>query len=118
RRAAAGCRPGRLAGPGSGPHPARALRRGAGGPGAGPAREPGRHPGAGGGAAPAGPAALEVGAWASYFGRDFAQAAQFAEDGALAADDAATRARCLAAGGRTHPAAGDPAPGERVTRVA
>jgi len=58
-------------------------------------------------AAPAGPAALEVGAWASYFGRDFAQAAQFAEDGALAADDAAIRARCLAAGGRTHHAAGD-----------
>ena len=58
-------------------------------------------------AAPAGPAALEVGAWASYFGRDFAQAAQFAADGALAADDAATRARCLAAGGRTHHAAGD-----------
>ena len=39
--------------------------------------------------APAGgAAALEVGAWASYFGRDFAQAAQFAEDGALAAEDA------------------------------
>ncbi|HET9079977.1 MAG TPA: BTAD domain-containing putative transcriptional regulator [Trebonia sp.] len=61
---------------------------------------------------PAGPAALEVGAWASYFGRDFAQAAQFAEDGALAADDAATRARCLAAGGRTHHAAGDLAQAE------
>jgi len=57
-------------------------------------------------AAPAGPAALEAGAWASYFGRDFAQAAQFAEDGALAAEDAATRARCLAIGGRTHHAAG------------
>ena len=57
--------------------------------------------------AEAGPAALEVGAWAAYFGRDFAQAAQFAEDGALAADDPATRARCLAAGGRTHHAAGD-----------
>jgi DNA-binding SARP family transcriptional activator len=63
-------------------------------------------------AAPAGPAALEVGAWASYFGRDFAQAAQFAEDGALAAGDAATRARCLAAGGRTHHAAGDLAQAE------
>jgi DNA-binding SARP family transcriptional activator/tetratricopeptide (TPR) repeat protein len=63
-------------------------------------------------AAPVGPAALEVGAWASYFGRDFAQAAQFAEDGALAADDAATRARCLAAGGRTHHAAGDLAQAE------
>ncbi|MGH3175907.1 MAG: ATP-binding protein, partial [Streptosporangiaceae bacterium] len=63
-------------------------------------------------AAPAGPAALEVGAWASYFGRDFAQAAQFAEDGALAADDTATRARCLAAGGRTRHAAGDLAQAE------
>jgi tetratricopeptide (TPR) repeat protein len=58
-------------------------------------------------AASAGPAALEVGAWASYFGRNFGQAAQFAEDGALAAADPATRARCLAAGGRTHHAAGD-----------
>ena len=90
--------PGRLAGPGPGPHPARALRRGTGGRGAGRGA--------------AGPAALEVGAWASYFGRDFAQAAQFAEDGALAADDAATRARCLAAGGRTHHAAGDLAQAE------
>jgi DNA-binding SARP family transcriptional activator/tetratricopeptide (TPR) repeat protein len=58
-------------------------------------------------AASAGPAALEVGAWASYFGRNFAQAAQYAEDGALAAADPATRARCLTAGGRTHHAAGD-----------
>ena len=58
-------------------------------------------------AAAAGAAALEVGAWASYFGRDFAQAVQFAEDGALAAEDAATRARCLAVGGRTQHAAGD-----------
>jgi DNA-binding SARP family transcriptional activator/tetratricopeptide (TPR) repeat protein len=55
----------------------------------------------------AGAAALEVGAWASYFGRQFAQAAQFAEDGALAAEDATTRARCLAVGGRTQHAAGD-----------
>ena len=63
--------------------------------------------------APAGgAAALEVGAWASYFGRDFAQAAQFAADGALAAEDAATRARCLAAGGRTRHAAGDLAQAE------
>ena len=58
-------------------------------------------------AAAAGPAALEVGAWASYFDRRFTQAAQFAADGALAAADAATRARCLAAGGRTHHAAGE-----------
>jgi DNA-binding SARP family transcriptional activator/tetratricopeptide (TPR) repeat protein len=55
----------------------------------------------------AGPAALEVGAWASYFGRRFRQAAQFAEDGALAAADPVTQARCLAVGGRTHHAAGD-----------
>jgi len=59
-----------------------------------------------------GAAALEVGAWASYFGRDFTQAAQFAEDGALAAEDASTRARCLAAGGRTRHAAGDLAQAE------
>jgi DNA-binding SARP family transcriptional activator/tetratricopeptide (TPR) repeat protein len=62
----------------------------------------------------ASPAALEVGAWASYFGRRFGQAAQFAEDGALAAEDPASRARCLAAGGRTHHAAGDLAQAERL----
>jgi tetratricopeptide (TPR) repeat protein len=63
--------------------------------------------------APAGGAAvLEAGAWASYFGRDFAQAAQFAADGALAAEDAGIRARCLAAGGRTRHAAGDLAQAE------
>ena len=87
----------RLAGPGPGPHPARALRRGIGGRGVGRTGRPG---------------GVEVGAWASYFGRDFAQAAQFAADGALAADDAATRARCLAAGGWTHHAAGDLAQAE------
>jgi DNA-binding SARP family transcriptional activator/tetratricopeptide (TPR) repeat protein len=58
-------------------------------------------------AAPAGPAALEVGAWASYFGRRFAQATQFAADGAMAAPDPATRARCLTVGGRTCHAAGE-----------
>ncbi len=62
----------------------------------------------------ASPAALEVGAWASYFGRRFGQAAQFAEDGALAAVDPVTRARCLAVGGRTHHAAGDLARAERL----
>jgi DNA-binding SARP family transcriptional activator/tetratricopeptide (TPR) repeat protein len=60
----------------------------------------------------AGAPALEVGAWASYFGRQFAQAIQFAEDGALAAEDATTRARCLAVGGRTRHAAGDLAQAE------
>jgi tetratricopeptide (TPR) repeat protein len=63
-------------------------------------------------AAAVGPAALEVGAWASYFDRRFAQAAQFAADGALAAADPATRARCLAVGGRTRHAAGDLAEAE------
>jgi DNA-binding SARP family transcriptional activator/tetratricopeptide (TPR) repeat protein len=58
-------------------------------------------------ASASGAGALEVGAWASYFGRRFAQAAQFAADGALAAADAATRARCLAVGGRTRHASGD-----------
>ena len=48
-----------------------------------------------------------MGAWAAYFGRRFGQAAQFAEDGALAAADPADRGRCLAAGGRIHHAAGD-----------
>jgi AAA ATPase domain/Bacterial transcriptional activator domain/Transcriptional regulatory protein, C terminal len=63
-------------------------------------------------AAAAGPAALEVGAWACYFDRRFAQAAQFAADGALAAADSATRSRCLAVGGRTRHAAGDLAQAE------
>ena len=92
RRAQPASRSAGMAGPGQGPHPPRALpggteRRGAG--------------------AAAGPAALEVGAWASYFGRRFAQSTQFADDGALAAADPATRARCLAVGGRTRHAAGD-----------
>ena len=65
-------------------------------------------------AAAAGPAALEVGAWASYFGRRFGQAAQFAEDGALAAADPATRARCLAVGGRIRHAAGQLAQAEAL----
>jgi hypothetical protein len=63
-------------------------------------------------ASASGAAALEVGAWASYFGRRFAQAAQFAADGALAAPDAATRARCLTVGGRTRHARGDLAQAE------
>ena len=63
-------------------------------------------------AAEAGAEALEVGAWACYFDRRFAQAAQFAADGALAAADALTRSRCLAVGGRTWHAAGDLAQAE------
>jgi tetratricopeptide (TPR) repeat protein len=63
-------------------------------------------------AAAAGATALEVGAWACYFDRRFAQAAQFAADGALAAADPAIRSRCLAVGGRTRHAAGDLAQAE------
>ena len=63
--------------------------------------------------AAAGPAALEVGAWASYFGRQFAQAAQFAaRRRAGRRPTSATRARCLAVGGRTRHAAGDLAQAE------
>ena len=58
-------------------------------------------------AAPAGAAALEVGAWASYFDRRFEQAVRFAQDGELLAEDPAMRARCLIVGGRTRHAAGD-----------
>jgi DNA-binding SARP family transcriptional activator len=58
-------------------------------------------------AAPAGAAALEVGAWASYFDRRFAQAVRFAQDGELVAEDPAMRAKCLIVGGRTRHAAGD-----------
>ena len=65
-------------------------------------------------AADAGAAALEVGAWACYFDRRFAQAAQFAADGALAAADPAIRSRCLAVGGRTRHAAGDLARAEML----
>jgi len=69
-------------------------------------------------AAGAGPAALEVGAWASYFDRQFAEAAQFADDGALAAGDVPTRARCLAVGGRIRHAAGDLSGAEPLLRQA
>ena len=53
-----------------------------------------------------GPEALEVGAWASYFGRDFASAARYAADGAVAAEGPAL-ARCLIVGGRIEHARGD-----------
>lgn len=59
----------------------------------------------------AGAAALEVGAWASYFDRDFAQAIRFAADGAVAAEGV-VRARCLMVGGRTQHARGDLAAAE------
>lgn len=69
-------------------------------------------------AATAGAAALEVGAWASYFDRRFEQAIQFAQDGELAADDPTVRARCLTVGGRTRHAVGDLPVAERLLREA
>ncbi len=69
-------------------------------------------------AAPAGAAALEVGAWASYFDRRFEHAIQFAQDGELAAEDPSVRARCLTVGGRTRHAAGDLAGAQRLLGAA
>ncbi len=69
-------------------------------------------------AAGAGAAALEVGAWAAYFDRRFGLALQYAEDGQVTAEDPATRARCLAIGGRTHHAAGDLGAAERDLEAA
>jgi DNA-binding SARP family transcriptional activator/tetratricopeptide (TPR) repeat protein len=51
--------------------------------------------------------ALEVGAWASYFDRRFAQAITFATDGAAIAEHDDVRARCLTVAGRTRHAAGE-----------
>jgi len=64
--------------------------------------------------ASAGPDSMQVGAWASYFDRRFAQAIRFADDGAIAACDRPTRARCLAVGGRIRHAAGDLARAESL----
>jgi hypothetical protein len=66
----------------------------------------------------AGAEALEVSAWAAYFWRHFGQAVQCAEDGAIAAADDGTRARCLAVAGRVQHAAGDLASAEvRLTEA-
>lgn len=65
-----------------------------------------------------GAAALEVGAWASYFDRRFGQAIRFAADGALIADDRDVRGRCLSVGGRTKHAAGDLGAAETMLREA
>jgi DNA-binding SARP family transcriptional activator len=56
--------------------------------------------------------ALEVSAWAAYFDRRFGLATQFAQDGAIAAADEVTQARCLAVAGRIHHASGDLAAAE------
>ncbi|HEY5878077.1 MAG TPA: BTAD domain-containing putative transcriptional regulator [Nakamurella sp.] len=69
-----------------------------------------------------GPAALEVRAWAAYFGREFRAAREAADDGTELADDPAVRTRCLMIGGRIRHAGGDLAGAEallgRAARVA
>ena len=103
RLAAAAPRSGGLAGPGQGPHPPRPVRRR---PGRRRARARGRARGGRRGR----PRGRRVGVLLRPPVRG--QATQFADDGALAAADPATRARCLAAGGRTRHAAGDLAQAE------
>ena len=49
----------------------------------------------------------EIGAWAAYFDRRFDDAIQYAEDGALAAEDPTALTRCLVASGRVLHARGD-----------
>ncbi|WP_141006269.1 ATP-binding protein [Nocardioides humi] len=58
-------------------------------------------------AADAGPMRWETAAWAAYFDRRFDDAASYADDGALAAEDAASRTRCLVASGRILHARGE-----------
>ncbi len=54
-----------------------------------------------------GPMRWETAAWAAYFDRRFDDAASYAEDGTLAADDVASRTRCLVASGRILHARGE-----------
>ena len=58
-------------------------------------------------AAGAGASALEVGAWAAYFGRRPELARAFADDGAALAADPAVRSSCLTIAGRVRHASGD-----------
>ena len=55
----------------------------------------------------AGPLRWEAAAWAAYFDRRFDEAASYADDGALSADDPASRTRCLVASGRILHARGE-----------
>lgn len=58
----------------------------------------------------AGPLRWEAAAWAAYFDRRFDEAASYADDGALSADDPASRIRCLVASGRILHARGELGP--------
>lgn len=55
----------------------------------------------------AGPAGLEVAAWAEYYGRDSELALRYADEAIERADDDATRTSCLAVSGRILHARGD-----------
>ncbi|NYI43812.1 DNA-binding SARP family transcriptional activator [Nocardioides aromaticivorans] len=55
----------------------------------------------------AGPLRWEAAAWAAYFDRRFDEAASYADDGALSADDPGSRTRCLVASGRILHARGE-----------
>lgn len=55
----------------------------------------------------AGPSRWEAAAWAAYFDRRFDDAASYADDGVLSADDPVSRTRCLVAAGRILHARGD-----------
>lgn len=55
----------------------------------------------------AGPLRWEAAAWAAYFDRRFDEAASYADDGTLSADDPVSRARCLVASGRILHARGE-----------
>lgn len=66
----------------------------------------------------AGPAGLEVAAWAEYYGRDSELALRYADEAIERADDDATRASCLAVSGRILHARGDLALADgRLTRA-
>lgn len=69
-------------------------------------------------AAGAGAPALEIGAWAAYFGRRPDAARAFADDGAALAADGAVRSSCLAVAGRVRHAAGDLAGAEPLLEEA
>ena len=55
----------------------------------------------------AGPSALELAGWASYYRRDYEAAARALDEALAATDDASLRASCLTLGGRMRHARGD-----------
>ncbi len=62
--------------------------------------------------------AYEIGAWAAYFARDFADATSWADDGVALATTPAVATRCLMIAGRIRHATGDLAPAEQMLESA